>query len=195
MKTKILITILMLVIATGNTSFAQDKAKVMSEKSITWFGVDFSIGKYTLVTEDPAVIVNQYLKAINKLILMEPEKYNLKTLFNKSEVTNDLDQVTERNEKIDPTSLVIYEEHKITLDDVKAEIKKYNTKGKSGMGLVFVAENLNKTTQMGSYYVCFFDIASKEIIDAQRMTGKAAGIGFRNYWTGSVYNIMKVWLK
>jgi len=25
------------------------------------------------------------------------------------------------------------------------------------------------------------------------MTGKAAGFGFRNYWAGSVYNVMKNW--
>jgi hypothetical protein len=195
MKMKVPFLILLLVITSGIALFSQDRAKVMSEKSITWYGIDFSIGKFTMVTEDPAVIVNQYLQAINNLILSEPDKFNLKNLFNKSEVTNDLEQVTERNDKIDPASFVINDEHKITLDEVKAEIMKYNTKGKSGMGLVFVAENLNKTTQMGSYYVCFFDIATKEIIDARQMTGKAAGFGFRNYWTGSIYNIMKVWLK
>jgi len=195
MKINVLFTILLLFITSGICSFSQDRSKVMAEKSLTWYGVDFSIGKFTLVTEDPAVIVNQYLKAINNLIMEEPEKFNLGTFFNKTEVTNDLEQVTERNDNIDPSTFVISNEHKITLDDVKAEIKKYNTKGKSGMGLVFIAENLNKTTQTGSYYVCFFDIASKEIIDASQMTGKAAGFGFRNYWTGSVYNIMKVWLK
>jgi len=195
MKINVLFTILLLFITSGICSFSQDRSKVMAEKSLTWYGVDFSIGKFTLVTEDPAVIVNQYLKAINNLIMEEPEKFNLGTFFNKTEVTNDLEQVTERNDKIDPSTFVISNEHKITLDDVKAEIKKYNTKGKSGMGLVFIAENLNKTTQTGSYYVCFFDIATKEIIDASQMTGKAAGFGFRNYWTGSVYNIMKVWLK
>jgi hypothetical protein len=195
MKINVIFTILLLFIASGIASFSQDRSKVMSEKSIAWYGVDFSIGKFTLVTENPAVIVNQYLKAINSLILAEPNKFDLKTFFNKNEVTNDLEQVTERNEKIDPSALVVSDEHKITLDDVKAEIKKYNTKGKSGMGLVFIAENLNKTTQMGSFYVCFFDIATKEIIDARQMTGKAAGFGFRNYWSGSIYNIMKAWLK
>jgi hypothetical protein len=61
------------------------------------------------------------------------------------------------------------------------------------MGLVFVAENLNKITQMGSYWVCFFDLGTKEIIDMQLKTGKAAGFGFRNYWAGSAFNVMKNW--
>jgi hypothetical protein len=174
---------------------AQDKAKAKSEKSITWYGIDFSAAKFTLVTEDPAVIVSQYLKSINTLIQMEPDKFDLKKFFSKTEVELDLDQVNAINEKIDPASLVISDEHKITLDDAKKAIAHYNTKGKPGLGLIFIAENPNKVKQTGSYYVCFFDQNTKEIVDAQRFEAKAVGIGFRNYWAGSVYNIMKVWAK
>jgi hypothetical protein len=126
---------------------------------------------------------------------MEPTKFDLKKWFNKTEVTYDLDQVNERNAKIDPGSLVISDDYKTTLDDVKKVIAKYNTKGKPGLGLIFVAENLHKVKQTGSFYVCFFDQATKEIVDAQRYEVKAVGIGFRNYWAGSVFNIMKIWLK
>jgi hypothetical protein len=78
---------------------------------------------------------------------------------------------------------------------VKGVIAKYDTKGKSGLGLIFVAENLHKVTQTGSYYVVFFDQETKEIVDAKQYVAKAVGIGFRNYWAGSIYNIMKIWLK
>jgi hypothetical protein len=191
MKTKLFI--LMLLPFFGYTAFSQDASKAKSEKSVTWFGVDYTLAKFTMVTEDPAVIVNQYLMAINRLILAEPEKFNIKTYFGKTEVVNDIDQVVERNAAIDPSSLVINDEHKITPEEVFALIKKYDTQGKSGMGLVFVAENLNKISQIGSYYVCFFDLSTKEIIDARRKTGKAAGFGFRNYWAGSAFNVMKTW--
>ncbi len=176
-------------------SYGQDRTRVKNEKSITWYGIDFALARFTLVTEDPAVIVNQYLKAINAIILAEPEKYDLRKFFLKDEVTSDLVQVEEKNTKIDPASLVIADKHEISLDDVKKEIKSYNTGGKTGMGLVFIAENLNKTTQTGSYYVCFFDLATKEIIDAKTISAKAAGFGFRNYWAGSAYNVMKAWAK
>jgi hypothetical protein len=103
--------------------------------------------------------------------------------------------VNERNSKIDPTLLVVPDKHAITPEDVKKVISSYDTKDKTGTGLVFVAENLHKVEETGSYYVVFFDISSKEIIDMERKMGKPAGIGFRNYWAGSVYNIMKAWLK
>jgi hypothetical protein len=139
--------------------------------------------------------VNQYLPAINTLILAEPDKYKLKEFFGKTEVTPDLAVVTERNSKIDPAALVISEGYEIPKDDVGKIIKSYNISGKTGTGLVFIAGNLNKTSQTGSYYVVFFDMASKEIIDSRPMVGKAAGFGFRNYWAGSIYNVMKTWKK
>jgi hypothetical protein len=195
MKTKLFLSLLILISCFSGPVRAQDKAKAKSEKSITWYGIDFTVARFTLVTEQPSEIVNQYLKSINVLIQTEQEKYDLKKWFNKTEVTYNLDQTNERNAKINPDGLVINDEHKITPDDVKAVIANYNTQGKSGLGLIYVAENLNKTKQTGSYYVCFFDQATKEIVDSKRYEAKAVGIGFRNYWAGSVYNIMKTWLK
>jgi hypothetical protein len=195
MKTKLILTVLLVLFCAGTALQAQDKARAKSEKSITWYGIDFSAAKFTLVTEDPAIIVSQYLKSINSLIQMEPDKFDLKKFFSKTEVEMDLDQVNAINAKIDPASLVISDDYKITLDDAKKVIAQYNTKGKSGLGLLFVAENLHKVKQTGSYYVCFFDQNTKEIVDAQRFEVKAVGIGFRNYWAGSVYNIMKSWAK
>jgi hypothetical protein len=195
MKTKLFISVLFMAFCLTTTSMAQDKSRAKSEKSITWYGIDFTVGKFTLVTEDPAIIVSQYLKSINLLIQMEPDKYDLKKFFSKTEVVMDLDQVNEKNAKIDPGALVISDEHKITPDDVKKVIAGYDTQGKPGLGLIFVAENMHKVKQTGSYYVCFFDQNTKEIIDAQRFEAKAVGIGFRNYWAGSVYNILKVWAK
>jgi hypothetical protein len=195
MKTKSFFIVVLIFSFFSGAIQAQDKKKAIDEKNITWFGVDFTLARFTLVTEDPAAIVSTSLKAINTLILAEPDKYNLKKFFSKSEVTPDVDMVNERNSKIDPTILVVPDKYTITPEDVKKVINSYDTKGKTGTGLVFVAENLHKVEEIGSYYVVFFDMASKEIIDSERKVAKAAGIGFRNYWTGSVYNVMKAWLK
>jgi hypothetical protein len=193
MKTYRIVTAVLFLILFFGQAFGQDRAKALSQTSIVWFGVDFTNAKFTMVTEDPAVIVDQYFKSINLLILQESEKFDIKKFFKKSEVTNDIDIVTESNSKVDPKGLVINDEYKFPAEDVSKIIRKYKTAENTGTGLVFIAENLNKIAQYGSYYVCFFDIASKEIIDCQRYSGKAAGFGFRNYWAGSIYNVMKNW--
>jgi hypothetical protein len=195
MKTKSLFIVVLIFSFFSGAMQAQDKKKAVAEKNITWFGIDFTLARFTLVTEDPAAIVSTSLKAINSLILAESDKYNLKKFFSKSEVTPDIDMVNERNSKIDPTMLVVPDKYTITPEDVKKVISSYDTKGKTGTGLVFVAENLHKVEETGSFYVVFFDMATKEIIDSERKVGKAVGIGFRNYWTGSAYNVMKTWLK
>jgi hypothetical protein len=195
MKTRFLLIVVFIFSFFSGAMQAQDKKKAIAEKNITWLGVDFTLARFTLVTEDPAAIVSTSLKAINNLILAEPDKYNLKKFFSKSEVTPDVEMVNERNSKIDPSVLVVPDKYTITPDDVKKLISSYDTKGKTGTGLVFVAENLHKVEEIGSFYVVFFDLSSKEIIDSERKVGKAGGIGFRNYWTGSIYNIMKNWQK
>jgi len=193
MKTKRFLQAIVLLLLILGSASAQDKAKALSQPAVVWFGIDFTGAKFTSVTEDPAVIVNQYLNAINSLIIMESPKFYIKKYFKKSEVTNSIDIVNSSNSGIDPKTLVITEEYKIGQDDIKKIISKYKTSDNKGTGLVFIAENLNKITQTGSFYVCFFDIASNDIIDCERMTGKAAGFGFRNYWAGSVFNVMKGW--
>jgi hypothetical protein len=193
MKSKLLTFILMILLGFMNYSFSQEYQKVSDIKKVIWLGVDFTAAKFTLVTEDPAVIVNQYLKAINVLIISEREKFNIRSLFKVDEVSNNIELVIAFNQQIDPSALVIYDDYKLDMDQVKDVIKKYDVEDKSGVGLIFVAENLNKVSQTGSYYVCFFDLSTKEIIDCKRMTGAVSGIGFRNYWACSIYNVMKTW--
>jgi hypothetical protein len=184
-----------LLILCMNIIVAQDKEKAKNETAVTWYGVDFTKAKFTLVTEDPSVIVNQYLKAINQLIQMEPEKYDLKKLFSKTEVKIDLDKVYEENAKIKPETLVSNDPHTLSQEDVKSVVAKYKNSSNPGLGLIFVAENMNKPQETGSHYVVFFDQKSGEIIDSRRFEVKPSGIGFRNYWASSVYFIMKSWLK
>jgi hypothetical protein len=191
LKTMILTGATLLAIQTG--LFSQDKAKAKSIDNVVWLGIDFTMAKFSFVPEDPAIIVNQYLKAINMLIPSQPEKFNIKNFFNKNDVTVNLDLVNELNSKLDPSHLVISSDYKIDPSEIKKVITKYG-KGKSGTGLIFIAENLNKATQTGSYYVVFFNLATREIIDSEHLVGNAGGFGFRNYWAATVYNIMKSWL-
>lgn len=193
MKGKVIAFSLLFILGLINSSFSQDKKNSLHFEKVMWFGIDFTAAKFTLVPEDPSVIVNQYLKEINLVILAEPDKYNIKNYFNIKEVTNYIDLVNEFNLKIDPSTLVIYDDYKIDIERVKEVIKKYEVKDNSGIGLILVAENLNKVSNNGSYYVCFFDIKTKEILDFKRMYGAVGGFGFRNYWARSIYNVMVNW--
>jgi hypothetical protein len=178
-----------------NTSYGQNSSKASQEQSLVWLGVDYTLAKFIAVTESPQQVIH-YLPAINNLLIAEQEKkYNIKKYFNKTIVLNEIATVNERNAKIDPSSITSNNSHSITKDDVKKLISDFNTETKTGMGLIFVAESMSKPTVIGSFYVVFFDLATKEIIDSKRMEGKAAGFGFRNFWAGAVFEVMKNWNK
>jgi len=193
MKRKIFTSISVIILGLIISSFSHEYQVDANIKNVVWLGVDFTAAKFTLVTEDPDVIVNQYLQAINVLIISEQEKFNIKNFFRVAEVKNNIGLVNEFNLKIDPTTLVIFDDYRLDMDQVKDVIKKYDVEDKSATGLIFVAENLNKVSQTGSYYVCFFDLTTKEIIESKRMVGAVSGFGFRNYWAGTIYNVMKTW--
>jgi hypothetical protein len=195
MKRGILILSLLIISGYSVFTFGQGTMKLSDVKSVVWLGVDFTAAKFTVVPEDPAVIVNQYLKSINTLVITEQEKFNISKFFGISEVTNDIDHAVEFNSKIDPASLVVSNDYNFGIDKVKEVIKKYDLKDKSGTGMLFIAENLNKPKKSGSYYVCFFDLKTKEIIECKEKTAPVTGVGFRNYWASSIYLIMKTWKK
>jgi len=195
MKSKLLTLSLLTLIGFSTTSMSQETKKITDIKSVVWLGVDFTAAKFTLVTDDPAVIVNQFLKSINTLVVTERAKFDIKKFFNIPEVTYEIDMANEFNAKIDPSKLVITDDYKFEMDKVKEVIKKYNLKDKTGTGLIFVAENLNKTSLSASYYVCFFDLKTKEIIECKKKSGHVTGVGFRNFWASSIYVIMKTWAK
>ncbi len=168
------------------------KADVFKVSEITFYGLDFSnvrlVGSEGFT--DPYAIKNQFFKSWNNLFIAEPDKYNLAEVFGKSNVTINLDIVTERNEMPDPGELVIDEPYSFGEEVVSDIIAEYDT-GEEGIGLVFIIESFNKIDEMGYMWVTFFDMSTGEVLFAKHMAGDAGGFGLRNYWAKSYYNVMK----
>ena len=71
-------------------------------------------------------------------------------------------------------------------------IKKYSADiKKQGIGVSFIIENFNKGTQEATLFVVFFDIATKKVLVCEKMSGKAMGVGMRNYWAGAIKAILR----
>jgi len=198
---KILLSIAL--IAGSLTGFAQNTAKdVFSKDDIVWYGLDFSkskmIGQFDqgagAAPASGSDLRSKYFPGWNMLILNEPEKYNIKATFRKTNVFNDLSVVEKNNAKVDPDNLMSYNDYKFDkpADVVSNVISGYSGGDKKdGIGLVFVVEYFNKTEQKASVYVTFFDIATKKVLFTEHVSGKAGGIGMRNYWAGAIRNIFK----
>jgi len=74
---------------------------------------------------------------------------------------------------------------------VAALVKKYDFKGKTGIGMMFFVEGMSKSREHASMWVTFVDMKSKTVLLTNQMEGKAGGFGFRNYWAKTFYNVLK----
>lgn len=170
-------------------TFAQDEQRVAEAAEITWYGLDLTKVKVVGEVKPGKEIVDTYFIGWNNVVANEREKYNISSTFRKDQVHYEIGMIGKMNQQRDPSTVVTQERHEITEDELASHIKSYETTG-SGVGLVFVVENFDKHNEEGTMWVTFFDKESKRILLARKMSGKAGGFGFRNYWARTVYNVL-----
>lgn len=165
------------------------------KEPVTWLGLDFS--ELKLIKSDETVteseLQNKYFPGWNDLILNEPKKFDIAKAIDHDVVENYLDAVTEVNESAKGGFITTDKnafEH-LNNDKVRQMVKKYNLKGKSGLGLVFIVESMDKNRKEASIWVTFINMGTKEVLLSKPMTGESGGFGFRNYWAASVNKVLK----
>lgn len=190
MKKLVLLTICIL--ASSYSMYAQSNAELFNSAKLVWFGVDMSHSKLVGIEgfTDPYDIQKRYVPAWNNLVLSEAEKYDVRKFFKKGEVINDILAVESVNEKINPGEWVQTTSYTLDKSEIAGMVKKYKGTEKEGLGLVFIVESFDKNKEMGFIYVTFFNIATKEVILTEKLSGKAGGFGVRNYWAAAVYKVM-----
>ena len=171
---------------------AQSNAELFNSAKLVWFGVDMSHSKLvgTEGFTDPYDIQKRYVPAWNSLVLSEAEKYDVRKFFKNGEVVNDILAVEAVNEKINPGEWVQTSTYTLDKSEITGMVKKYKSNEKEGLGLVFIVESFDKTKETGFIYVTFFNIATKEVILTEKLSGKAGGFGVRNYWAAAIYKVM-----
>jgi hypothetical protein len=165
-----------------------------SETPLMYYGVDFTKAK--VIDDDKANaldIRDRQFTAINELIINESEKFDIKSAFNRT-VDHDISSVGKRNEKVNveeikSTSSADY--HRLKDTDIPAIVKGIDAGNiKKGVGLVFIVEGMSKSEKHIAVWVTLFDPKTKKVLLTERMEGKAAGFGFRNYWAGGIKDVI-----
>lgn len=176
---------------------AQTIRDVLSDKSIpvTFYGIDFT--KAALIGDskaNPDDIVTRQYAGINDLMIKESDKYNVAAAFNRAELPAVLETVKKRNEAINPDVILssnTTDYNRLTEKDVEAVLKSFKTDGSEGVGVLFVADAMNKAQERMSAWVVVFDNKTKNIILNERHEGKVGmAFSFRNYWAAGLKNII-----
>jgi len=175
-------------------AFSQNLNNSEIPNSLVWFGLDFSHTKLVGTSKDFSdldKIISYYFKSWNDLIIIENKKYDLKKAYHVKDVKYDIEPAIKRSQQNSSKDILVLNSQSLTKADIKAIINDCSFKGNSKTGLIYIVESLNKIEKKATVVVTIFDIKTKEIIFQKRISGNARGFGFRNYWMGSFYDILK----
>ncbi len=163
--------------------------------NVVFLGVDYTQAKYIgkVGFTDPDAIKNQHIVSWNTLIESESKKFSLAgpLKIKSDKYQSEVDDMVKLNKNVDVAGNITETEYSISEEQVRKHVSKYNLSEKDGIGVVYVAESLNKTSERFTAWVTFLDLSTRKILLTERIEAKAGGIGFRNFWAGGVYNINK----
>ncbi|HZB15362.1 MAG TPA: hypothetical protein VE467_20145 [Chryseolinea sp.] len=188
--------VFMLSILFSFSAVSQDKADVFNPNTeITWLGLDFTGAKFIgdrerLGSESD---IRHLIDAINELMIKEADKYNVAAAIQKKKVENAIEVTNEHNAELDVLTLISSEGNDhihLNPSEVEGIIAGYDFKGKSGIGLIFNVESLNKLIEEGSFWITFVNMGNKEVLFTERLTAPPSGFGMRNFWAGSVNGVL-----
>ena len=156
---------------------------------IDFYGVDYSHARTIGATESTEKFVTAFIE-INKLFISESSKYNVYKYFNKNNVTMHIENMCEKQNEITGTISTDNDNYKLDFATIKNMVYGYDVDYQHNIGVVIIAEKLNKTEATATYYVVYFDNMSKDIIAIYPNKEKTKGFGLRNYWARSVYETL-----
>lgn len=182
---------------------AQNTAKdLFTTKEIVWYGLNFieakMVGQFDqAMGAAPATaseIKTKWMSAWNGLMIAEPQNFKIKEAFEKESVFYDIGPVEKANQTIKTDNLMMVNPY--VFADAQKSIKNAVAKlsggeKKSGIGVTFVVESFNKTSDEATVYVVVFDIKTKAILITEKIIGKPTGIGLRNFWAGAMKQVIK----
>jgi hypothetical protein len=191
-----LILLLLSLLAVNTVTSAQTLKDVFSNSAtpVLYLGIDFTKLR---VIDDPtanaADIRNRQYAGINDLIINEAKKYDIKSALHRNDLNDDISFVAARNSKSNTEEIVSTngsDFHRLKDSDIESLVKGFNFGGKKGIGLLFVAEAMSKSEKSIAVWVTLIDMGSKKILMTERLEGKLAGFGFRNYVGGGIKSVI-----
>jgi hypothetical protein len=169
-----------------------------SDTKITYLGIDFShvklIGNFAEFFEagrkNTMEIRDVYFPRWNMVVVNEREKYDISGMLRKNSVYYDLDMIMSVNAGTALDSLESLNEVVFTEEDISRFVSGYDLSGKQGIGIVFIAESLNKSSQLAVFHFVAIDMGTGQVLFQRRLRGEPQGFGLRNYWINALYRII-----
>ncbi|MCB0760345.1 MAG: hypothetical protein KDC12_02400 [Flavobacteriales bacterium] len=170
-----------------------------SDTEIHWLGIDYSqvklIGDFSEFADagDRSVVQvkETYFPKWNYLIVNESAKYDIRGMVRKEKITNSIEMVMKRNGEADVAEMEAYTNTPLSPDDIQGIAKTYDFEGKTGLGLILIAECMDKNAPIAIYHFAVINMNTKEVLLQERFETVPGGIGLRNFWAASYYKVIQ----
>jgi hypothetical protein len=177
----------------GGKVYGDRANEIFYRQDLVFYGFDFTYLKLTNPAKigDGIIIAPKYFPAWNEMLT-----YDLLPIGKISDwmgkpsifVGN---SVFEYHTYADMQNFVSAVNFCMPFENLQTIIKSYVLREKQGVGMVVNLVNLNKEGEYALIYVTFFDIASREIMFAAEVSGKAGGSGMTKHWASGVENAFR----
>jgi len=190
----------LLVIFCAFPTYAQTSGDLFRpDVQVTWLGIDFShvklIGNFAEFFEagvkSTVQIRDMYFPRWNAIIMDEPAKYDVRGMLRRSNMGFDFDMISGINAQTPLDEMEAYNTTRFSEEDIQSFTRQYDFKQKAGIGIVLIAECLNKNAAEAWYHFVAMDMRTGKILIHQRLRGQPSGFGFRNYWANSIYKVIR----
>ena len=171
---------------------AQNKFNLTEVKSLVNYGVDYSLAK-VYGGKDTGYDYWITFDEINEYFISKSKNFDIgKRLGIPVEVVS-LQAVNEVNKKINPDQILTTDANYLpTETQISEAIRKLPILSQEEKyGIVMLCLFMNKEEDRATYQFVVFNIKTRKIIEQWTNTGRALGIGLKNYWSYSVHNAIK----
>ena len=171
---------------------AQNKFNLSGITSLVNYGIDYSLAKVFGGKESGHQYWVTYAD-INELFISKSKTFDIgKRLGIPVEVVS-LQAVNDVNKQINPDHIKTTDNNYMPTEAQIAEaVKKLPILSQEEKyGIVMICLFMNKATDQATYQFVVFNTKTREIVEQWTNTGKALGIGLKNYWSFSVHNAIK----
>ena len=171
---------------------AQNKFNLSEVKSIVNFGIDYSVAKVYGGKDSGYQYWINYAD-INEFFISKSKTFDIaKRLGIPVEVVSQ-QAVNEVNKKINPDQIITTDNNYMPTEaEIAESVKKLPILSQEEKyGIVMVWLFMNKAEDRATYQFVVFNTKTREIIEQWTNSGKALGIGLKNYWSLSVLNAIK----
>ena len=165
----------------------------LKTREILWVGINFAKARFTrkgfTFTQE---ILQLYLHEWNMLILNDQKKYDVRMSFRKPVMQYDLSVITKLNKTMKVSDILvpfISSIHVRSDEQIKEFASTIELPTSLPFALSFIVESFDTSVKMAAIWVVITKTETNEVVLCEKFFKKPGGIGTRNYWARTFYNV------